>query len=70
VVVASVNPIPDKLPDDAPTAPDYSSANPFFESGVVARLACSIVAPHDHGLQIIGDRGVLEVDECWSNADD
>src|ERR1700678_2914815 len=67
VVAASANVIPDKLPDGAPTAPDYASASLFFESGVVARLTCSIVAPHDHGLRIFGERGVLEVDECWSN---
>jgi predicted dehydrogenase len=68
VVAASANVIPDKLPDGAPTAPDYASATLFFDSGVVARLTCSIVAPHDHGLRVFGDRGVLEVDECWSNS--
>jgi len=68
VVAASANLVPDKLPDCGPTGPDYSSASLFFESGVVARLTCSIVAPHDHCLRIIGDRGVLEVDECWSNS--
>lgn len=48
------------------TAPDFSVACITFESGVVARLTCSIVAPHHHGLQIVGDRGVLRVDECWN----
>ena len=50
-----------------PVAPDYSSASLFFVSGVVARLTCSIVAPHDHRLRMFGDRGVLEMDECWDN---
>ncbi|MEZ5893073.1 MAG: Gfo/Idh/MocA family oxidoreductase [Parvularculaceae bacterium] len=67
VVAASANLIPDKLPGGAPTAPDFSVGVLYFKSGVVARLTCSIVAPHDHALRIIGDSGVLELEECWSN---
>jgi predicted dehydrogenase len=67
VVAASANVVPGKLPEDAATAPDYSCATLFFESGVVARLTCSIVAPHNHALRVVGDRGVIEIDECWSN---
>lgn len=48
-------------------APDYSAATLFFASGMVARLTCSIVAPHDHHLRVFGDRGVLEVGDCWDN---
>ncbi|MDN4633715.1 -; -; Gfo/Idh/MocA family oxidoreductase; Gfo/Idh/MocA family oxidoreductase [Sphingomonas sp. PvP056] len=51
----------------AETAPDYSSATLFFESGVVARLTCSILAPHDHRIRVIGDRGVASVTESWDN---
>ncbi|HYE35249.1 Gfo/Idh/MocA family oxidoreductase [Methylocaldum sp.] len=59
--------IPDKHPELSPeiAAPDFSVACIRFHSGVVARLTCSIVAPHDHSLRIIGDKGVLTVDECW-----
>lgn len=46
-------------------APDFSVACLRFASGLVARLACSIVAPHDHGLRIIGDEGILSTDDCW-----
>lgn len=46
-------------------APDFSVACIQFASGVVARLTCSIVAPHDHTLRIIGDRGILGTDDCW-----
>ncbi len=67
VVAASANLIPDKHPEGAPTAPDYSTASLFFANGVVARLTCSIIAPHDHRIRIIGDEGVIELDECWSN---
>lgn len=66
-IAASADLIPNKLPDNAPTAPDFSTAILFFKSGVVARLTCSIIAPHDHELRIIGDEGVLEVKECWNN---
>ena len=68
VVAASANLLSGKLEAGQATAPDYSSASLFFDSGVVARLTCSIVAPHDHRLRVIGDSGVLEVDECWNNA--
>ena len=49
-------------------APDFATATLVFGSGVAARLTCSILAPHDHGLSIIGDRGVLTVAEAWNNA--
>jgi predicted dehydrogenase len=45
--------------------PDFSCACLEFESGVVARLTCGIVAPHDHQLRIFGDEGTLSVDDCW-----
>jgi predicted dehydrogenase len=66
VVAASATLVPEKL-DGQQTAPDYASATLFFRAGVVARLTCSIVAPHNHAIQIIGDKGVLEVDESWNN---
>jgi predicted dehydrogenase len=68
VAAASANLLPNKIEGGAPTAPDYSCATLFFDSGVVARLTCSIVAPHNHHLRVIGDEGMLEIDECWNNA--
>lgn len=46
-------------------SPDYSVANLEFASGMVARLTCSIVAPHDRSLTIVGEDGTLIVEECW-----
>jgi len=60
--------VPDKLGDDpslATETPDFSVACLEFQSGVVARLTCSIVAPHDHSLRIIGDEGLLSTKDCW-----
>ncbi len=48
------------------TAPDFSVAIITFESGVVARLTCSLISPFDHELKIVGDTGVLTVNECWN----
>jgi len=48
------------------TTPDFSVACVTFESGVVARLTCSLVAPFNHVMKIVGDTGVLSVDECWN----
>jgi predicted dehydrogenase len=59
--------IPDKE-TDVPlevNAPDFSVACIKFVSGVVARLTCSIIAPHDHVLKIVGDDGILYTDDCW-----
>ena len=40
----------------------------FSASGMVARLTCSIVAPHDHRIRVVGEDGVLEMDRAWDNA--
>lgn len=46
-------------------APDFSVACLEFHSGIAARLTCSIIAPRDHSLRIIGDKGLLYADDCW-----
>lgn len=66
VVAASAEVIPGK-PSDGPSAPDMSVAVLEFDD-VIARLTCSIVAPHDHRIRIVGDAGVLEVARAWDNA--
>jgi predicted dehydrogenase len=67
VVAASAKLVNCELEGRGPAAPDFSTATLFFDSGTVARLTCSIVAPHNHRLQIIGERGLLEVADCWDN---
>jgi predicted dehydrogenase len=66
VVAASADIIPGKL-EGGGAAPDFSTAILFFESGMVARLTCSIVAPHDHRIRVFGDSGVIEVKNAWDN---
>ncbi|WP_425039924.1 Gfo/Idh/MocA family protein [Primorskyibacter sp. S187A] len=65
VVAASAAVIPDK--EGNPETPDVSVATLFFASGMVARLTCSIVAPHDHQIRVIGDAGVIELKQAWDN---
>ena len=48
-------------------AADFSVACIRFASGIVARITCSIIAPHDHALRVIGDNGVLSIGEIWHN---
>ena len=67
VVAASAEVVPDKDPSGAGT-PDYASATLFFENGPVTRLTCSIVAPHDHQIRVIGDAGVLGLKRAWDNS--
>lgn len=67
VVAASAEVLPSKDPSGQGT-PDVSVATLFFENGPVVRLTCSIVAPHDHQIRIIGDEGVLTVKKAWDNS--
>ena len=46
-------------------APDFSVACIKFASGIVVRLTCSIIAPHDHSVRIFGNRGILSVKDSW-----
>lgn len=64
VVAASTEAIPDK---PVTGTPDFTTATLFFESGVTARLTCSIVASHDHRIRLFGDKGVLQVKQSWDN---
>ncbi|WP_018181870.1 Gfo/Idh/MocA family protein [Kaistia granuli] len=62
--------VPDKgtSPPLAHPAPDFSVGCIEFESGVVARLTNSIVAPYDHRMRIIGETGTLQIKEPWDYA--
>jgi predicted dehydrogenase len=46
-------------------APDFAVAVLRFASGVVARLTLTLIAPHDHSLRIVGDKGVLSTEDTW-----
>jgi predicted dehydrogenase len=56
--------LPDKTdkPLNPPDTPDFSVACLNFKSGVVGRITCSIGAPQDHRMRIIGNRGELSAD--------
>lgn len=42
--------------------PDYSVVNLHFETGASARITCSVVAPRDHRMRVIGYKGELSTD--------
>lgn len=67
VVAASAEVLPEKDPSGQGT-PDVSVASLFFENGPMVRLTCSIVAPHNHQICLVGDKGVLEVKKAWDNS--
>lgn len=48
-------------------AADFSTACLEFASGVVARITCGLVAPHDRSLHIVGDKGVLTALDAWAS---
>jgi predicted dehydrogenase len=54
-----------EVPLDPPDTPDFTVGCLRFVSGMVARLTCSIIGPHDHTLRIFGEDGTLAVKECW-----
>jgi predicted dehydrogenase len=62
--------VSDKRPGESiQSAPDFSVACIRFESGVVARLTCSIMAPRDHSIRVIGDDGILSIRDSWFYSD-
>ena len=58
---------PSKLVDETldMDSPDFSVACIQFHSGVVARLTCGILAPHDHSIKIVCDDGLVYTNESW-----
>jgi predicted dehydrogenase len=48
------------------TTPDFSVACITYDSGIVVRLTCGLVAPYNHVMKIVGDTGVFTVEECWN----
>ncbi len=56
--------VPDKtdLPLHPDDTPDFSVACLDFVSGVVGRVTCSIAAPYDHRMRIIGNKGMVHAD--------
>lgn len=65
--------VPEKVdpepPLSPPDTPDVSFGILKFASGVVVRLSTTIVAPHDHSIQVFGDKGIISLKECWNNDD-
>jgi predicted dehydrogenase len=51
----------------ATMAPDFTVGCIEYNSGIVARITCSVVAPKDKSLTIIGDDGVLVVPNLRSD---
>ncbi len=47
--------------------PDFSVATITFESGVVVRMTCSLLGPHNHSMKMIGDKGILMVEDCLNH---
>jgi predicted dehydrogenase len=51
--------LPDKGVDTDAMAPDFSVGCIEYDGGIVARVTCSLLAPADKSIVIIGDEGVL-----------
>ena len=64
VTAFSKQTLPDKTdkPLSPADTPDFSVACLDFVSGVVGRVTCSIAAPYDHRMRIIGNQGMVHAD--------
>ncbi len=67
VTAFGANLTPQKGPNGKSDEADFSCAMIEFGNGAVARLTASIVAPTDRSLTIIGDEGILRVEDCWKH---
>jgi predicted dehydrogenase len=56
------------VPDGMAEGQDYALASLEFVSGVMGRVTCSNIAPRDHSIQVVGDKGVMRVEDCWRYA--
>jgi len=59
--------VPDKAPslNLGPQGPDLSFGVLEFDDGCVARLSCSILAPTNRALRVVGEHGVLTLCDVW-----
>lgn len=59
--------LPDKAPDLSlgPQGPDLSFGVLAFDGGITARLTCSILAPMNRSLRVVGEHGVLTLGDVW-----
>lgn len=60
--------LPDKGIAVEAMAPDFSVGCVEYDGGVVARVTCSLVAPRDKSLTIVGDEGVLSTGNVRNDA--
>ena len=49
-------------------APDLTVGCIEYPDGVVARVTCSLIAPRDKSITIIGDDGILSVPDVRNDA--
>jgi predicted dehydrogenase len=60
--------IPDKGIRVVSMAPDFTVGCLEYDGGIVARVTCGLVAPHDKSLSIIGDDGIILVPDVRNEA--
>jgi len=60
----AANIVADVLEVETP-GPDFATAGLKFQAGVSARVTCSIIAPSDHSLTLVGEEGVLHTADAW-----
>jgi predicted dehydrogenase len=59
--------VPNKLEGRRCRGADFSLAGIRFDSGTFARVTCSIIAPRDRSMKIVGEEGVIEIANIWDD---
>lgn len=65
ITAFSTSLVPEKVPGEPVATPDFAVACLRYPSGMAVRLTCSILAPHQRGLTVVGDKAVLRLEDCW-----
>jgi len=57
--------LPDKIIPLHKESADFTCSVIEYPNNVIARVTCSIVAPKDHSIRIMGEKGVITIRDVW-----
>lgn len=67
LVACSSTLVPNKWAGERCGGIDFALSGLRFANGAFARLTCSVIAPRDRSLTIVGEEGVIEIDNVWDD---
>ena len=67
LIASSSTLVPDKLAGERCGGVDFALGGLRFANETFARLTCGIIAPKDRSLTIVGEEGVIGIDNVWDD---